>query len=298
MTNEELHGFFLDKLQTLMQQSRLRLTICRSQPALTRKGVAHMQYWRLVAIISGERNHCYADGNRIVNVTSSAGDILLVEPYAGLWSEEDQTYDMLSIVGKPAFIRLVSKQRTSGDIRPNDPDEFLHAGSEETKIAMLLMEALFLSQCRNTPSDFLSFLQLIVDECETAMHSRTGEQMPNSQYLLENIITFVDDHLREELSCGRIADEFKINANYVAQLFVRFRQCGFAEYVRDMRLELAASLLRSSRMNIGEIADYCGFSQANYFIRVFKKHYAMTPHNYRLWLFSQIQNSKSSLYAK
>jgi AraC-like DNA-binding protein len=40
--------------------------------------------------------------------------------------------------------------------------------------------------------------------------------------------------------------------------------------------------LRNSDMSIGEIADYCGFSYANYFIRVFKKHYNCTPLEYRM----------------
>jgi AraC-like DNA-binding protein len=45
---------------------------------------------------------------------------------------------------------------------------------------------------------------------------------------------------------------------------------------------MAKMLLTNSKMNVAEIADYCGFSRANYFISQFKKQYHRTPLAYRI----------------
>ena len=58
--------------------------------------------------------------------------------------------------------------------------------------------------------------------------------------------------MTEDINCSRLADEFGVSANYVAQLFARGMFCGFSEYVRTQRLELSCELLRNSKMNIGE----------------------------------------------
>ena len=54
-----------------------------------------------------------------------------------------------------------------------------------------------------------------------------------------------------------------------------------AEYLRDKRLSRSEYLLVHSRMNINEISDFCGFSDANYFFRQFKSRYGVSPSQYR-----------------
>ena len=53
-----------------------------------------------------------------------------------------------------------------------------------------------------------------------------------------------------------------------------------ADFIRSIRLARAAKLLRSKRLNITEVADMTGFSDAKYFREVFKNHYKMNPSKY------------------
>ena len=46
-------------------------------------------------------------------------------------------------------------------------------------------------------------------------------------------------------------------------------------------MEHAKLLLTSPEISIGEIADLCGYSSANYFIRVFRSNTLLTPMKYR-----------------
>lgn len=55
----------------------------------------------------------------------------------------------------------------------------------------------------------------------------------------------------------------------------------FKELVNEIRLTEARLLLENSSFQIGQIADYCGFSTHAYFFRVFKAAFGMTPQEYR-----------------
>lgn len=54
-----------------------------------------------------------------------------------------------------------------------------------------------------------------------------------------------------------------------------------ADYVRSLKLQKAADLLSEDKLNINEIAEATGFSDAKYFREVFKKHYNMNPTKYK-----------------
>lgn len=53
-----------------------------------------------------------------------------------------------------------------------------------------------------------------------------------------------------------------------------------SDYIRLIKLNHAALLLKSQEFTIAEIAEKTGFNDAKYFREVFKKHYNMTPSKY------------------
>jgi AraC-like DNA-binding protein len=53
------------------------------------------------------------------------------------------------------------------------------------------------------------------------------------------------------------------------------------EYILQLRLNKAKSLLQEGKKSIEEIANLCGFSSANYFGLIFKKAVGLSPLNYK-----------------
>jgi AraC family transcriptional regulator of arabinose operon len=69
-----------------------------------------------------------------------------------------------------------------------------------------------------------------------------------------------------------------------AHLSLRFReQFGDApiRYLHRLRMRHAAHLLRDGRHNVSEVADAVGFQDALFFSRQFRKHYGVSPRDYR-----------------
>lgn len=108
-----------------------------------------------------------------------------------------------------------------------------------------------------------------------------ADTLSKSKELLLAIQEYIDEHAAEALSRETVAKKFHITPNYLSHLFQKSGTVGFNEYLTGVRLELAKKLLRGYEMKIKEIAHQCGFEDSNYFCRIFRKHTARSPTEYR-----------------
>ena len=53
-----------------------------------------------------------------------------------------------------------------------------------------------------------------------------------------------------------------------------------SDFIRQIRMKEAASLLKSKKYTVAEVSDMMGYSDPKYFTDIFKKHYGMTPSAY------------------
>lgn len=54
-----------------------------------------------------------------------------------------------------------------------------------------------------------------------------------------------------------------------------------ANFIRSIRLKKAAAMLKTTDMNISEIADHVGFGNIKYFNKHFKDEFGMTPTQFK-----------------
>lgn len=99
--------------------------------------------------------------------------------------------------------------------------------------------------------------------------------------LVGRVITLISYDLSADLSLRRIAAVMNVNASYLSDTFKH--ECGetLTAYVNRRRMEAAAYLLSHSETNVGAVAEACGVLDVNYFIKLFKKQYGVTPAQYR-----------------
>lgn len=67
-------------------------------------------------------------------------------------------------------------------------------------------------------------------------------------------------------------------------------------YIMQTRLNCAAEMLHSSHKRISEISVECGFSDSNYFSKIFSKKFAMSPREYRnnVYVATDIEKANNS----
>ena len=101
------------------------------------------------------------------------------------------------------------------------------------------------------------------------------------------IFAFLNDHYREDLRLDEIAEHFSFHPAYVIRLLKKRYQKTPGQIIQQLRLEKAAQMLTASNASIQTIAYENGFNDSGYFARLFKRHYGVTPHQWRNKTYSQ-----------
>jgi AraC family transcriptional regulator len=89
------------------------------------------------------------------------------------------------------------------------------------------------------------------------------------------------DRANEELTVGEIAGVTGVHPVYLARAFRRFYGCSPGDYVRRIRIERAAHLIRSTSMPLAQVALVAGFVDQSHMTRVFARGLRITPAAYR-----------------
>ena len=99
--------------------------------------------------------------------------------------------------------------------------------------------------------------------------------------LLERVMQAINHNLNNaDLSVDRIADEVGISRVHLHRKMKELTGQTPHDFIRNIRMKKAASLLASADMNVSEVMYACGFSNAASFSTVFKKMYGMSPREY------------------
>ena len=98
---------------------------------------------------------------------------------------------------------------------------------------------------------------------------------------VRDCLNYVDFHYRESLSLESLAARFAVNKNYLSNRFHREVGKTLTDYIRQTRIQRAVRLLERTPLSMQDVAEQCGFSDANYFARTFKKINGISPHAYR-----------------
>lgn len=126
------------------------------------------------------------------------------------------------------------------------------------------------------------FQQWIIDAvCRTFRYLEERERNRGSE-TIERVKAFVEGNLGQDLSLQVIAEQVHLHPRYLSQLFKEETGVNFVDYVNRKRLETAAQLIKSSDLNMEQIAGSVGFNTPAYFIKKFKELYGVTPKSYKI----------------
>lgn len=114
----------------------------------------------------------------------------------------------------------------------------------------------------------------------TARLSGTPEPAAPEQWL-QQARFLLDNRFMTIRSIEEVAEECGVSRNHFAVGFKRAFGQSPLEYLTRRRLNYAANLLRSPYREIKQIARQCGFTDANYFARIFKKRFGCTPSDFK-----------------
>lgn len=98
---------------------------------------------------------------------------------------------------------------------------------------------------------------------------------------INGAVQYINENFTEKITTEQLADIAHLSEGYFCNMFKEVTGMTAKEYINDLRIKKAAALISAGGMNVTEAAMYSGFSDANYFSRVFKKRLGFTPNSVR-----------------
>lgn len=104
---------------------------------------------------------------------------------------------------------------------------------------------------------------------------------PNLKPLTNLAVTYIKEHLADNLTVKDTAKALTVNANYLSSLFHKDMGMTFIDFVNKERTNQAAALLRHTNLQIQQIASTVGYNNTSYFAKQFVRFQGISPSHYR-----------------
>lgn len=112
-------------------------------------------------------------------------------------------------------------------------------------------------------------------------HYTDNFQISNNTYRFRPLLDYIDSSFMNPITTAEMADICTMSPNHFLKVFHEYFGQTPHEFLNTYRLERACVLLINTELSITDIAYNCGFYDASYFVKVFKKYKNMTPKKFR-----------------
>src|SRR5690606_15901963 len=108
--------------------------------------------------------------------------------------------------------------------------------------------------------------------------SAEGKQVSS---VVDKVQQYMLEHLDQEFSRERLAEQVYLNPAYLSRLFRRETGLSLTDYMVKLRMNKAKEQLESSNLKVSDIAYLVGYANFSHFSKLFKKTTGLTPQEYR-----------------
>lgn len=98
---------------------------------------------------------------------------------------------------------------------------------------------------------------------------------------INHLNTFIDEHISEKILVKDIYDHLKIKRTSLYECSKNYLDCGLSEYILNRKIDHAKIILKDQAVKISTVSEKVGFSDYNYFTRVFRQKTGFSPRMYR-----------------
>lgn len=183
------------------------------------------------------------------------------------------TFGWISIYHPYLLDRMKRHVAATGPLIEVAPDGPLAA------IALRLMRGAIKKDFRDRFEVELALFELLV-ACEQSAQ-RTHDRSAEDRRLLEAVRARVLASLPSPVDVDALAAEHGMSRTHFSHVFRARTGLTPARFAAEVRVHRAARLLLETRAPLKEIAEDCGFANANYFGKAFRRFQHMSPASYR-----------------
>ena len=272
------------KNEDFLRKKQLPLVLLRRDPQPEFPLHSH-ESSELVIVTRGHGKHILPGSERNI----SAGDVFLIHgktrhAYSDL--HDLALYNImfdLKEFNHPLFA-LQGKSLLPSLFLLKVPDGGVHLSGEEFQAVFELVRKMEDEQTSAAEdSDAMIsalFMQLILLLGRSAVSAGITRKSP--QYSrVDELVDEITEHSARKWSRAEMAKKAGMSLSTLTRHFRERTGVSPLEYLIRVRLKKASVLLQNPELGLAEIADMTGFTDSNYFCRLFRKYFGISPGKYR-----------------
>lgn len=158
---------------------------------------------------------------------------------------------------------------------------------EETAIELFRSSV---SRPHQSPETLLPMMELIAEYLSMTYDSirkthdtqtRKRQTSSSEDTILSHAAEYVRQNFTNHISASELSQFCHCSESYLSHIFKRRLNVNINTYINKVRIEASKNFLVDSNASISEIANSTGFSDSNYYSRVFSKLVGISPKEYR-----------------
>lgn len=236
---------------------------------------------RLELVFSGEyRNQIWDREQGCQEICIAPGQALYIPPNGWnkpLWTTDCSVLSLLFGKRQLGF-SLVSKRREDPDFFDVQKHSIMARAGHVNEHILAALNVLTEDPARSPTDNHL--LQALLTSVRQLLAESTFER-PRGAELFHGICIYIQENFHRPISRDSIAHRFNVSASHLSHLFREQGHMRLADYISWVRIDRAKFMLKKYRFRLEEVASRCGYSDVNYFCRVFKQKTGLTPSQYR-----------------
>ena len=182
--------------------------------------------------------------------------------------------------------RLLSFLRTAL-MKQKDIQQYLHfkpKNQENSQIENLILNLMSELECRDEATGYMckGILIRILNQLSSKYDFYlSNEQRKRMNWIIfEEITNYINEHYTT-ITIRELVQRFHFNEDYYNRLLKEKTGMTYSEYVQNIRLQHARTLLKTTKLTVEEIANRVGYHNKGYFYKIFTKRFQMTPSKLR-----------------
>ncbi len=129
--------------------------------------------------------------------------------------------------------------------------------------------------------DYSDLRRWFLERLEAVCQTNRTHRREQTDSVITRARAYIDQNFARDLSLDDVSRIVDISPYYFSKLFKEKSGENFIEYLTRVRIAHAKELLKNPELSIKEICLMSGYSDPNYFSRIFKKQEDLTPSEYR-----------------
>ena len=197
----------------------------------------------------------------------------------------NEVADYVRFLRKEGYIIYIALSKDFPEDTRKALSEFLPDGNAKDKIFTysVFNDDVEIAKIRATDEERLSALSVPLKYMIERLYEESNKQIfeTNEHDIYRKALQYIKEHYTEGITVADVSKQINYSESYFGYAFKKKYKMTVSQYVRELQLAKSKDLLENTSFSVSSVASYVGFDDFTYFSALFKKHFGLSPKEYR-----------------